>query len=112
MEFKDLQQKAIDNKNRYHLLEEKKYGRRWTTSQIMQGFVVDVGELMQLVMAKEGIRDDHGDDLDAEVAHELSDCLYSVFVLAYKLGVDLESTYMSAMEKLESRIGREMPKEE
>lgn len=71
----------------------------------MEGFVGDVGDLMKLIMAKEGVRDI--ENVDAKLAHELSDCLWCVLVLADKYGVDLESSFMKTMQELDIRIDNE-----
>jgi NTP pyrophosphatase (non-canonical NTP hydrolase) len=68
----------------------------------MQGFVVDVGDLMNLVMAKAGAR--RVDDADAKLAHELSDCLWSVLVLANLYGVDLEREFLATMTEIERKL--------
>ena len=79
--------------------EQRRTGRTWTREEIMQGFVVDVGDLMKLVMAKAGAR--RVDDMDAKLAHELSDCLWSILVLAKLYEVDLEQEFLKTMAELE-----------
>jgi len=79
--------------------EQRRTGRTWTREEIMQGFVVDVGDLMKLVMAKAGAR--RVDDVDAKLAHELSDCLWSILVLARLYGLDLEKEFLKTMDELE-----------
>lgn len=74
-------------------------GRPWTREEIMQGFVGDVGDLMKLVMAKAGQR--RIADADRKLAHELSDCRWSVLVLARQYDVDLEHEFLRPMTKLE-----------
>ena len=106
MDFKQIQQRALEIRNKYTELEIKKNGQSWTNSQIMEGFVVDVGDLMKLVMAKEGAREI--DDVDTKLAHELSDCLWSVLVLATKYNVDLETSFLNTMDELEKRIESEV----
>ncbi len=80
--------------------EQRRTGRTWTREEIMQGFVVDLGDLMKLVMAKAGARRVEG-DVDAKLAHELSDCLWSVLVLAKLYDVDLEKEFLKTMDELE-----------
>lgn len=65
---------------------------------------MDVGELMELVMAKEGLRPGPA-DLDARLAHELADCLWSVLVVAKLYGVDLEQAFLECMDAIEGRLG-------
>src|SRR5437868_1451804 len=66
----------------YGALETKRSGRAWSVPELAQGFVGDVGDLMKLVMAKEGRRTSKEKDVDAALAHELADCLWAVLVLA------------------------------
>jgi len=68
----------------------------------MQGLVVDVGDLMKLVMAKNGRR--NVPDVDRKLAHELSDCLWSVLVLAQAYDVDLEKEFLATMTALEAKL--------
>ena len=84
--------------------EQRRTGRTWTREEIMQGFVGDVGDLMKLVMAKAGAR--RVDDVDAKLAHELSDCLWSVLVLAKLYEVDLEKDFLATMAGLEAKLAR------
>lgn len=68
----------------------------------MLGFVGDVGDLSKLVHAKNGVRAmaDSETDLDAKLAHELADCLWSVLTLADCYGVDLDQAFDSTMAGL------------
>lgn len=103
MDIKELSNRAVEIKEAYHKLEIQRYGKKWTTSQIMEGFVGDVGDLMKLIMAKDGgIREI--DQIDEKIKHELADCLYCVLVLADKLDVDIEREFIKTMDKLDKRI--------
>lgn len=84
--------------------EQRRTGRTWTREEIMQGFVVDVGDLMKLVMARAGAR--RADDVDTKLAHELSDCLWSILVLAKSYDVDLEKEFLRTMDELETKLTR------
>jgi NTP pyrophosphatase (non-canonical NTP hydrolase) len=89
-------------KSLYSELEIKKYGKEWSASQIALGFVGDVGDLMKLVMSKEGVRDI--ENSDEKMKYELSDCLWSVIILSDRYNVDLEESFLSNMNLLEKRI--------
>ena len=71
----------------------------------MAGFVGDVGDLSKIIMAKHGLRD--MEEVDKKLAHELSDCLWSVIVLAYKYKIDLPNEFLKTMDELEIRIDSE-----
>lgn len=102
MEFSKIIERAKEVRALYAELEIKKYGKSWTSSQIAQGFVGDVGDLMKLVMSKEGIRDI--DNVNEKIKHEISDCLWSIIILADKFNVDLENSFINNMDLLEKRI--------
>ncbi len=74
----------------------------------MEGLVGDIGDLMKLVMAKEGWR--AGDDIDNKLAHELSDCLWVLLVLADRYNIKLDETFLKTMDELDSRIAKELGK--
>jgi NTP pyrophosphatase (non-canonical NTP hydrolase) len=103
MDFAGLVERALAVRRRYAALERERHGREWTGEELMLGFVRDVGDLASLVQAKEGIREVK--DLDAALAHELADCLWSLIVLADRYGVDLEQAFAKTMEQLEGRLG-------
>jgi len=106
MDFKQIIAKAVEVRNKYSDLEKKKYGKEWTKEQIAQGFVGDVGDLMKLIMAKSGVR--NVEDIDNKLAHELSDCLWCILVLANKYEVDLEKSFLNTMFEIEKRVELEI----
>ena len=87
----------------YAAVETATGGRPWSRAELAQGFAGDVGALMKLVMAKDGRRA-APPDLDAKLAHELADCLWSVLVLADACGVDLERAFTTTMSELETKL--------
>ncbi len=102
MTFQELQDRAMVVRGHYTKLEKKLYGKEWSNEEIALGLVGDIGDLMKLVVAKEGTR--KMDDVDEKLAHELSDCLWVLFVLSKKYGIDLESSFLKTMTDLEHRI--------
>jgi len=99
MELSHLTDRAMQIRQCFAAYEQRRTGRTWTREEIMQGFVGDVGDLMKLVMAKAGAR--RVEEVDAKLAHELSDCLWSVLVLAKLYGYDLEQEFLKTMDELE-----------
>jgi NTP pyrophosphatase (non-canonical NTP hydrolase) len=90
------------NRQKYSELEKKSTGKEWSNLNIMEGFVGDVGDLMKIVMTKEGVREI--ENVDEKLAHELADCLWSVLVLSEKYGGDIEQSFLKTMDALEKRI--------
>jgi len=106
MHLSDLTRRAMELRARFSAQEIKQAGRPWTREEIAQGFVGDVGDLMKLVMAKKGLRTANG-DVDARLAHELSDCLWCVLVLAELYHVDLEVAFLRTMSEIEAQFPRQ-----
>jgi NTP pyrophosphatase (non-canonical NTP hydrolase) len=105
MDLNELQQRAVEIRNKYDKLNLKNGRVIWNEQQLMAGFVGDVGDLSKIIMAKHGLRDMQ--DVDAKLAHELSDCLWSVLVLAHKYGIDLSKAFTRTMDELDERIDAE-----
>ena len=102
MEFQALVQQALAVRNQFASFEVRNYGREWTTEELTLGLMKDVGDLAALVQASEGVR--QAEDLGEAIRHELSDCLWSVIVLADKLGVDLETAFTQTMDDLHRHL--------
>jgi len=106
MDFSDLQQAALQLNELYEQLEVKRYGRTWSTAELALGLVGDVGDLAKLVQAHAGIRTI--DDCQARLAHELSDCLWSIMILADKCGVDLEAAFLGNTREIAAFVAGEI----
>lgn len=102
MEFHDLIERALKVRAEYAKLEQARYGRLWEMDEIALGFMGDVGNLAKLVIAKNGVRDIS--DTDAKLAHELSDCLWSIIVLAHHYDIDLETSFFETMDEISQQI--------
>ena len=106
MELSDLESSALRLNALYEQLEVKRYGRIWTTQELALGFVGDVGDLAKLIQANAGVRTI--DDCKAKLGHELSDCLWSILVLANKCGVDLEAAFVRNTSELADCVSGEL----
>lgn len=102
MDIKELINRAKKVKAKYKKYEKNVIGKEWSGEQTMEGLVGDIGDLMKLVMAKEGYR--VIDNVDEKLSHELSDCLWALLILADKYGVDIEKSFLKTMDKLEGKI--------
>ncbi|UNK50635.1 nucleotide pyrophosphohydrolase [Lysobacter sp. S4-A87] len=106
MKLSDFEKSALQLNELYEQLEIKRYGRIWTTEELALGFVGDVGDLAKLIQANAGIRDI--DDCKAKLGHELSDCLWSIIVLANKCGIDLEAEFARNIRELSEYVSSEL----
>lgn len=106
MTYEQLMARAVEIRSKYDDLNRTKGNVQWDGQQFMAGFVGDVGDLSKIIMAKHGLR--HMDDVDTKLAHELSDCLWSVLVLAANYKVDLATEFMKTMDHLDARLDSEL----
>lgn len=106
MKLSDLEKSAMQLNDLYEQLEIKRYGRIWTTGELALGFVGDVGDLAKLIQTNAGIR--NIEDCKAKLGHELSDCLWSIIVLANKCGIDLEAEFVKNTRELAEYVSGEL----
>ena len=106
MEFQKIVQISKELRDKYATIEIKNSGKPWGSLERTQGFVVDVGDLMKLVMAKNNLR--HIEDVDNKLAHELFDCLWSVIIISDELGINLEEEFIKQADKLKAEINEEI----
>lgn len=105
MTIDQLRAQALAVKQAYDDNNQAAGRKKWDASDYMAGFVGDVGDLSKLIMAKQGLRPN--DDIDAKLAHELSDCLWSMLILANELGIDIETAFAKNMHELHARVTSE-----
>ncbi|MGW2052726.1 nucleotide pyrophosphohydrolase [Streptomyces sp. NPDC001840] len=109
MDLDELRDRALRVHDLYDRLNLHERGRVWTREEFMLGFAGDVGDLAKLVMAEEGAREVAGGRQALE--HELADCLWSVLILSYRYGVDLEAAFLRTMTELDRAISAKLPTE-
>ena len=102
MEFQQLMERAIEIRKQYEVQEKQHYGSAWNSEEIALGFVGDVGDLSKLIVAENGKR--NIPNSREKLAHELSDCLWSVIVLSHIHNIDLESSFTNSMHELEQHL--------
>ena len=102
MDFQQMMERAMQVREQYAKREQEQYSRTWSREEIALGFVGDVGDLMKLVQAKEGVRGIP--NADAKIAHEFADCLWSILVLSKLYEVDLERVFIQTMNEIEQHL--------
>ena len=102
MDFRSIIERGLEIRTLYQEKEKQHYGSSWIPQEIALGFVGDVGDLAKLVLAENGRR--NIENSREKLEHELSDCLWSVIVLAHIHEVDLESSFLNTMNELQSHL--------
>lgn len=102
MELEKIIHRAMDLRRQYEKRETELYGSPTTSVEIAEGFAGDVTNLVKLVMSEHGQGEiaNSKEKLEAQLAH----CLWSVVVLAQMYHVDLETSFVEAMDRLEAHL--------
>jgi hypothetical protein len=103
---------ALAVRELYEILEERFNGKTWSLHELMIGFSNDVGYIGRLLLANDGTWQIDGDP-GAELKHKLAESLWWTFVLAEKLGIDIDEAFADTMTRiragLEATIARTAP---
>lgn len=102
MDLQNIIDRALAIRKLYEEKERRLYGSPWTSEEIMLGLVGDVGDLAKLVVAENGKRDI--ENSHEKLGHELSDCMWSLIVLAKMNNVDLQQSFLETMDELENHL--------
>jgi NTP pyrophosphatase (non-canonical NTP hydrolase) len=102
MELEKIIHRALELRRQYEKRETELYGSPATSLEIADGFVGDVRNLIKLILAENGQAAiaNSREKLEAQLAH----CLWSVLVLAEMHNVNLETSFMEAMDRLEAHL--------
>lgn len=98
----EMQERAIRVAELYDSQNRSEGKPSWGPSEIMSGYVGDIGALSKLVMAHVGLRDIP--DYEAKLKHEIGDNFWSLLVLCGQLGVDPAEALNDTMDELEARF--------
>ena len=105
--------RAMEVRALYETIERRLNGQVWTLHELMLGFSNDVGTVGRLILAHGGTWEIDG-DVDAQLAHKLSESLWWVIVIAERLGIDISEAFADTMDRIEHglapSVGRPAPR--
>lgn len=104
MELSESLQRVKKITQAYNVLNRVEGYKTWGANEYFQAFQGDVGDLAKLILARRGYAFGQK-DVDAKLARELADCLWSILVLADELDVDIEHELQKTLNRLEEKIG-------
>jgi hypothetical protein len=103
---------ALDVRALYEILENRFNGTTWSLNEMAIGFSNDVGYIGRLLLAQDGTWPIDGDST-AELRHKLAESLWWTFVIADRLGIDINDAFTETMASistnLEATIARTAP---
>lgn len=96
-------EQALAVRSLYEVLEQRFNGKTWSLHELMIGFSNDVGYIGRLLLAHEGTWSIDGDPR-TELEHKLSEAMWWTFVLADRLGIDIDDAYAQTMDRIRSGL--------
>ena len=57
-------------------------------------------------MAKDGLR--NMESVDERLSEQLSDCFWSILIIAQKYNINIEKSFLRAMDKIERRLSGDL----
>lgn len=102
MTLEEVIRRSLEIRRLYADFETIKYGKHWNRTQLINGFKKDVQDLAALTTIK--TQNYNNATLNAEVAHELADCLWSVCIIAKEYEIDLQQAFKSTMNQIEEKL--------
>ncbi len=102
MEFAEIIQKAKEIQKAYRRHNRRRGHKKCSVNEYAQGFAADVGDLTKLIMARNNLRG--GKDIEKKLAHELSDCLWSIIIIAQECHIDLEKEFVAVLNDIKRKF--------
>ena len=100
MEIKELLDRSVQIRKRYHELEVKNHGEKWSVEEDLLALSNDVGNLNRLVMTK---FDRYYDETPYSLEEKLAENIWWLVEISDRLDVDIEKElekFLSIKEKL------------
>ncbi len=103
-DFKEIINRSMAIRAKYHALEDKHHGSKWTVEEDALAFLTDAGLVGRLTMAHEGRWTKSDSDVDSELAHKLAENIWWQIVLAERMGIDINDAMETFLANLENRL--------
>src|SRR5688500_14720492 len=87
----------------YHQLERKHHGSEWTVEEDALAFLTDAGLVGRLTMDRQGRWPAETAAAD-ELEHKLGECMWWLFVLAERMGIDSEAALETFLATTEQQL--------
>lgn len=100
MKIKELIDRSVKIRKRYHELEIKKHGKKWSVEEDLLALSNDIGNLNRLVMTK---FERYYDETPYSLEEKIAENIWWLFELSDRLDVDVEKElekFLTTKEKI------------
>ena len=108
MKISDMQASALAVREKFSRFEQATYGRQWSTTDLVNGFITDVGDLSAAIQRMEGIRPPSNEEPIEELKHEISDCIWVLLVIADRYKINVGESFEETMHELDAWLDSNM----
>ena len=100
LDLKEIKQRSLKIRERYHELEQQHHGSNWTVEEDALAFLTDAGLVGRLTMSQQG-RWPKGEQTIPELEHKLGECVWWLTILADRMGLDINEAADKFLTKTE-----------
>lgn len=100
MEIKELLNRSVKIRKRYHELEVKNHGKKWSVEEDLLALSNDIGNLNRLVMTK---FERYYDETPYSLEEKIAENIWWLFELSERIDVDVEKElekFLTTKEKI------------
>ncbi|MBD5855126.1 nucleoside triphosphate pyrophosphohydrolase family protein [Lactococcus lactis] len=100
MEIKEVLNRSVKIRKRYHELEVKNHGKKWSVEEDLLALSNDIGNLNRLVMTK---FERYYDETPYSLEEKIAENIWWLFELSDRLDVDVEKElekFLTTKEKI------------
>lgn len=99
----EIVERSIEIRSKYHLLEEKHHGSRWSVEEDALAFLTDAGLVGRLTMSQQG-RWPSSDADSSQLKHKLAESIWWLVVLSERMEIDIGEALEAFLERTEARL--------
>lgn len=98
-------ERSIEIRRKYHSLEEKLHGSRWSVEEDALAFLTDAGLVGRLTMSQQG-RWPTNDEDSSQLKHKLAESIWWIVVLSERMNIDIEEELDGFLNRTAASLDR------
>jgi NTP pyrophosphatase (non-canonical NTP hydrolase) len=103
LDFKDIIERSVQIREKYHLLEKKHHGSQWSVGEDALAFLTDAGLVGRLTMSQQGRWPMDDADL-VQLKHKLGESIWWLIVLSQRMDVDIHDALETFLKNTEMKL--------
>lgn len=103
LSLNNVVERSIEIRNRYHALEERHHGSRWSVEEDALAFLTDAGLVGRLTMSHQGRWPANDQDL-SQLKHKLAESIWWLVVLSERMDLNIAEEVDGFLKRTEARL--------